>query len=547
MVITFRDKVMTTTSLYHKRHSENLEHQKRGPVDSGLFSFTGSAGSDGLRPGDSGPESGRLGNTAIVASTSAAVQESGQNTRRAARRARYEMQRIAAAYIGQYVRGDDSLLRWSKRRAGCLRYSVPGADIEIRGSGPEQGDSAHHWYHGLTCCDSPYCPHCAPKLANRRAAGLARAIGRARSEGWIVVHMTLTFSHSSGMTAKQSDSALRSALRSMRSGRAWQEFKRAAGLLHSHTTVETTHGSNGYHPHAHVLMIFSPAAAAAAGSGLVARLRDRAERHRAAAVNHRARRAHGRAVRSEQIAADCEQRAGLWSDVLREISQAERLQREQDNYLRTLEERLTGLQESGSGAGPDARALVAELKAARRRGADAEGLQTVLDELWAAALLRSGSDGLRGRRLTASYAPANIGAYLAKFGRAAGIALEAAGAVNKAGRARSSRSMFDLLRAAASGDVKAGRTWGAWVVSVRHLKVYSCTPGFKTLMEPEPEQPEPEQPEPLLIIPPEAWRAVVRARRRAQILDRSELEGPESVTTELCRLLNLGYLRGWLN
>jgi hypothetical protein len=114
-------------------------------------------------------------------------------------------------------------------------------------------------FKGLSTCKSVWlCPMCSARISERRAIELNDAVKAAESQGLLVVLVTVTFSHSASDSLSDTLSAFRSALRRSRSGRDWHALQQEFSPLGYVRALEVTHGSNGWHPHAHELW-FLPA------------------------------------------------------------------------------------------------------------------------------------------------------------------------------------------------------------------------------------------------------------------------------------------------
>jgi hypothetical protein len=144
----------------------------------------------------------------------------------------------------------------SKRQAHCRRFAS-GDLVAIE----KRLDRAS--YSGLQTCGSPWtCPCCGPKIAAERAADVALGLTAHVADGGQVAMLTLTLRH----TRAQRLSDLLDGL-----GSAWsalRQNKTPRRLLAAHTTgwikrLEVTSGTNGWHPHLHVLLFLTPGTTAA--------------------------------------------------------------------------------------------------------------------------------------------------------------------------------------------------------------------------------------------------------------------------------------------
>lgn len=87
----------------------------------------------------------------------------------------------------------------------------------------------------------------------------------ARSKGWEVLFLTLTMRHNAGHSLNKLWNHLSEAWGAVTTGkgqRAWKQDKELYGIAGYLRLVEVTHGSSGWHVHAHVLLFCDPSAAA---------------------------------------------------------------------------------------------------------------------------------------------------------------------------------------------------------------------------------------------------------------------------------------------
>lgn len=111
------------------------------------------------------------------------------------------------------------------------------------------------YYTGLAVCGSIWaCPVCASKISERRKIELQSI----NFEGYYLYFVTCTLSHGAEDKLSVLVTALTAALRSVRSGRWWVEFKEKYSIVGSITAQEVTFSlKNGFHPHKHILFISS--------------------------------------------------------------------------------------------------------------------------------------------------------------------------------------------------------------------------------------------------------------------------------------------------
>lgn len=174
----------------------------------------------------------------LVISTESA---SGKSKRLALR---YQLQNAARALLPGW------------RLESCGRQIAPGrAGVDVLFD-PEHG-AAH--FGGLMACGSVWvCPVCAARIMERRRLELAGAL--ADHPELTPVMVTVTLQHDRGDALGDLMGALKDGLRFVRAGRGWQDLAQRLGLVGSVTATEITHGNaSGWHPHLHVLLLFTSA------------------------------------------------------------------------------------------------------------------------------------------------------------------------------------------------------------------------------------------------------------------------------------------------
>lgn len=159
----------------------------------------------------------------------------------------YEPSRVAHRFALQSAARE---LLPSERVAICLRRPIPGRQLVDVFHAP-LSRSAH--FGGLQVCGSVWgCPVCAAKISERRrvelSAGLLSWDGRA-------VLVTFTLQHNSSERLLTLLEGLLGGYRALRSGKFWPAFSARHSLAGSVRSLEVTYGSNGWHPHLHVLML----------------------------------------------------------------------------------------------------------------------------------------------------------------------------------------------------------------------------------------------------------------------------------------------------
>jgi len=136
--------------------------------------------------------------------------------------------------------------------SGCGLGAVPRTLPTI----VRRGDAAA--LHGVARCRSPWvCPHCAPRLAARRAELLRPQVAALLRQGYRAWLITLTVRHNRSSNIDDLFALLGKAWSRLTSGRAWSCLK-AAGVEYIRG-YDMTYGENGWHPHIHAVFFFGPA------------------------------------------------------------------------------------------------------------------------------------------------------------------------------------------------------------------------------------------------------------------------------------------------
>lgn len=114
-------------------------------------------------------------------------------------------------------------------------------------------------FAGLSTCGSVWsCPCCASKILARRAEEIGSVLAVAVDRGCWVGMATFTMRHRKGQSLRTLWDALSYAWSKVTSGKQWQADALRSGLVGWLRAVEVTHGKNGFHVHAHVLLVFDP-------------------------------------------------------------------------------------------------------------------------------------------------------------------------------------------------------------------------------------------------------------------------------------------------
>lgn len=101
------------------------------------------------------------------------------------------------------------------------------------------------------------CPLCAPVIRQRRAEEIDGALRRHMNGGGGALFLTLTLRHHARDTLASRLDVVAQSMRLVLSGSPWDRRKRALGYIGNIKAVEVTWGeNNGWHAHAHVLLLF---------------------------------------------------------------------------------------------------------------------------------------------------------------------------------------------------------------------------------------------------------------------------------------------------
>lgn len=127
---------------------------------------------------------------------------------------------------------------------------------EVVGLHAPAGDHGAH-FSGLERCGSIWaCPVCSAIIRAARAREIALALERAHERGHGVAFVTLTLRHTAADSLALNLDHLLEAWRRLQSWQAWRKLSKRLRHLGTIRAVEITVGSNGWHPHAHLALIF---------------------------------------------------------------------------------------------------------------------------------------------------------------------------------------------------------------------------------------------------------------------------------------------------
>lgn len=111
---------------------------------------------------------------------------------------------------------------------------------------------------GIARCGSPWsCPMCAPVVRQRRAEEIETGMTQHLHTGGSAVLVTFTTRHHRGDPLADRLGVVAQALRHVLKGSGWTRRRDRLGYVGSIKATEITWGEkNGWHPHAHVLLLF---------------------------------------------------------------------------------------------------------------------------------------------------------------------------------------------------------------------------------------------------------------------------------------------------
>jgi len=166
----------------------------------------------------------------------------------------------------------------------CGRNRLPGRERQLRlGPRGEDGGRAAHFTAAMLCGGVWACPVCSAKVNAARAEEIGSGVGSWVDAGNFAAMVTLTLAHGRDDPLSDTFDAVVSAFGALTSGRAWQREKAVCRIVGWLRATEVTYGESGWHPHAHILLLFEGCPSAADYARLVDRWRRRrqqaAERH----------------------------------------------------------------------------------------------------------------------------------------------------------------------------------------------------------------------------------------------------------------------------
>lgn len=160
---------------------------------------------------------------------------------------------------------NNRLLRW--QRQAVARSILPGERVSkcyrvrvrdlVDVYRSQKFKRAH--YAGLATCASVWsCPVCASKITERRRVELQQAVDCALARGMSVFMVTWTIQHQKQDSLNDVREAMTIAMRSLKSGRFYQDFISDFGIVGNVTGSEVKYGTiHGWHFHRHSIFFSS--------------------------------------------------------------------------------------------------------------------------------------------------------------------------------------------------------------------------------------------------------------------------------------------------
>jgi len=122
---------------------------------------------------------------------------------------------------------------------------------------------------GICICGSLWtCPVCSARISEHRRKDLQQGVSGWEGEGGSVMLLTLTFPHVVSDRLLETYPKFGSAMTRFQKHRTFRQWASDHGLKHRVRASEITHGANGWHPHAHVLLFLDRPVAQEAVSSL---------------------------------------------------------------------------------------------------------------------------------------------------------------------------------------------------------------------------------------------------------------------------------------
>lgn len=134
-------------------------------------------------------------------------------------------------------------------------WSTLGQGVTIKVSTADDG-TALAGFGGIETCGRIWlCPVCSAKIRLRRGDEIARGVAAHIAVDGAAYFLTATLPHEHTDELAVTLDTLAKAWRHLTDSRAWKRAREHYGIVGTIKAVEVTHGGNGWHPHAHVILL----------------------------------------------------------------------------------------------------------------------------------------------------------------------------------------------------------------------------------------------------------------------------------------------------
>jgi Replication protein len=195
--------------------------------------------------------------------------EERNHTRRASLTRRHQLLRESQKIL--YTEGVEP--KKQHRTVWCHRHVVTEGAMPIfrklDGSGARMSKVK-------TCGSVWACPVCASKVAEQRRQELTAAMVKHCRAGGYAYLVTFTFPHTRSQSLAELMEPFTKARQSFQNSRKWKAVMEQAGKVGVVNSLEVTYGSNGWHPHLHMLVFCEAGAFGEDGADEQGRLSSRA-------------------------------------------------------------------------------------------------------------------------------------------------------------------------------------------------------------------------------------------------------------------------------
>lgn len=134
----------------------------------------------------------------------------------------------------------------------CLRNMI-GTEVEVQ----KHLKTNKAFYSGLMICGRVWqCPVCAAKISERRKNELTKATTAHKQASGHLAMLTLTIRHKRTDALETLLEAFNGATSKMMTTKQYHEIRQDMGIIGRVKALEVTHGINGWHPHAHIVIFY---------------------------------------------------------------------------------------------------------------------------------------------------------------------------------------------------------------------------------------------------------------------------------------------------